>query len=125
LAVARPTILVVEDEPDVGAFVATALEEQFDVVVARDTDEALTAAQRSTPALVLLDLRMPGTRSDGFDFVERYQSAAAHAAAPIIVISALPLDQQRALEPRVAAFLPKPFSLAELTELVGDVLRRR
>jgi DNA-binding response OmpR family regulator len=122
MASPRPTILVVDDEPDLGALLAEALSEEFDVLIASDAAGALATAERTPPALVLLDLRMAGAGLDGFDFVELYQDAVGAAAAPIVVISALPLDQQKVLEPRVAGFLPKPFGIAELIAFVGGVL---
>jgi DNA-binding response OmpR family regulator len=121
---ARPTLLIVEDEPDLRALMTVALGEEFEVLVAADGAEALAAAQQTPPTLVLLDLRMPGDEVDGFVFVDRYQRAAQDTAAPIIVTSALPLDDQAVLEPHVAAFLPKPFAIAALVTLVNETISR-
>ena len=114
----RRIVLAVDDEPDIGALLVHALGDEFAVVVVTDVAAGLAAAELQPPAVIFLDLRMAGQGRDGFDFVDRYQERVGGSAAPIIVSSALPMHEQSRLMDRVAAFLPKPFEIAELTALV-------
>jgi two-component system OmpR family response regulator len=116
--VRRPVVLAVDDEPDIGALLAQALGDEFDVVVSTDVEDGLNAARAQRPVLIVLDLRMAGLGRDGFDFVDLYQEQAGDSAAPIVICSALPENAQSVLTGRVAAFLPKPFEVAALTSLV-------
>jgi DNA-binding response OmpR family regulator len=114
-------ILVVDDEPDFAALIAQALSDEFEVVVALDVPSGLAAVDARRPALILLDLRMPGHAADGFDFLTRYRSRVGEALAPVVITSALPMRDQAVLQDRVAAFLPKPFEIEAMRALVRRV----
>lgn len=112
----RPTILVVDDEPDIVDLLSLALrEEGFGIRVARDGAEALACCREDRPDLILLDLAMPGV--DGPTFIARYRAEAADPA-PIVIVSALEQGESEARRLGVAAFTAKPFNLGELARTV-------
>ena len=79
-------VLVVDDDVEIQALLATGLDEDgIDVHCVGNGEEALRHLQRDTPAAVLLDLRMPVM--DGFEFLERMRESRYHKGLPVIVIT--------------------------------------
>ncbi len=82
----RKKILVVEDEPELAEIYQALLEqEDYDVVVAHNGRDALTVAQKDSPHLILLDLRMPVM--NGVEFLEEYKLKEAHPDVKVVVFS--------------------------------------
>jgi DNA-binding response OmpR family regulator len=120
----RP-ILVVDDDAKIVRLVRTYLERDgFAVVTAADGPAALDAIERHRPALVVLDLMLPGL--DGRAVVRAVRGDDAAAATPILIVSARgsTLDRIAGLEDGADDYLPKPFSPAELVLRVKSILRR-
>lgn len=118
-------VLVADDDANLRASVRMALErEGFPVTEAADGIEARdvlkSAADR--PRLVVLDISMP--RMNGLDLVRELR--AAGDAVPVIFLTSRDeeLDRVLGLELGADDYLPKPFSLRELTARVRAVLRR-
>lgn len=123
----RARILVVDDDPDVVAVQQLNLElAGHDVVVARDGAQAL-ARLRAAGGFdaVLLDIMMPGI--DGWGVLEQVARDDRIDDVPVIVVSAhaTSSDRDRAIAAGAREFLPKPFSLASLVELVEEVVASR
>ena len=119
----RPRILVVDDDPQMLRFVRDALTgASYDPVVTGDAEELPGLVRRHRPALVLLDLLLPGT--DGIALLERVPELAD---VPVIFISAYGRDETivKALDAGAADYIVKPFSPSELTARVRAALRRR
>ena len=117
-------VLVVDDEPDVRALVASALgyaHTDLQVVEAGDGDEALELARRDPPDIVVLDLMMP--LRDGFSVLEELRR---ESAVPVIVLTARGLehDKIRGLELGADDYMVKPFSPRELVARIQAVVRR-
>ena len=116
---------MVDDEPDIVAFVRLALEDEgYSVVTASDGGEALETLRSVQPCLILLDLRMPGM--DGSTFVRTYRERANSdgvAAVPVIVFTAsrVPLEEATALG--AEGVLRKPFEVEALLEAVAHFLK--
>jgi DNA-binding response OmpR family regulator len=111
-------ILVIEDERSIRDLVVEHLQEEGFVTAGVETlEDADAAIAQQRPALVVLDLMLPG--SSGFDFLAKRAHDPSLAAIPVLVISAAP--QSRLLEAKnlgADAFLSKPFDFDALTALV-------
>lgn len=119
----RPLILVVEDDPTVRLSVRLACQKEgFAVVEAASGEEALDAAARRPPALVLLDLMLPGI--SGFDVCRDLRARARDL--PVIMLTARgdEVDKIVGLELGADDYVTKPFSPRELVARVEAVLRR-
>ncbi len=109
----RRVILVVDDDPDIRAALEDILSIcGYDVAVARNGREALQRLRANPIDLVLLDLMMPVMT--GWEFREEQLRDADTAAVPVVVISAV----RSPAPPPASAFLPKPFDLDRLLEVV-------
>ena len=119
----RPTILLVEDDERSRRPLTRLLERAgFAVEPARDGAEALEALGHRVPALVLLDLLLPGL--DGPEFLRRLRADPAHAAIPVVVLSG-DIDGERfdrALHLGVAGVLAKPVDFDSLKSLLSRLL---
>ncbi|MBI3361996.1 MAG: response regulator transcription factor [Chloroflexi bacterium] len=115
-------ILVVDDEPSVTEVVSLYLaREGFRVATASDGPAALEAVARQRPALIVLDLMLPGV--DGLEITRRLR---ADGNLPIILLTARSLETDRILGLELGAddYVVKPFSPQELVARVKAVLRR-
>ncbi|SDF76644.1 response regulator [Desulfovibrio legallii] len=118
-------ILVVEDEADIRELLRFNLErEGFGVLEAADGPQALELARRHIPALVLLDVMLPGI--DGFEVCRRLGAQAETAHIPILMLTARGEEMDRVVGLSLGAddYVVKPFSVRELMLRVRAVLRR-
>ena len=121
---ARPTILVVDDEPDLLEILEFNLEAAgYEVRTARSAAEALEQDPASAD-LLLLDVMMPGM--DGFALARRLRAEPATAALPIVFLTARDseADVVAGLELGGDDYISKPFSIKEVLARVAAVLRR-
>jgi len=117
------TILVIEDDSDIGQMLALNLRAEGFVVNVETSGEAgLAWLARERPVLLLLDLMLPGM--DGLNVCREVRRL--HDYLPIIILSAKSTETHRVLGLELGAddYLTKPFSLAELVARVHAVLRR-
>ncbi len=120
---ANHRILVVDDEPNIADVLSMALRfEGFEVETAASGAEALTAAARFRPELIVLDVMLPDL--DGFEVARRL--GADRARVPIVFLSARDAteDKVRGLTVGGDDYVTKPFSLEELVARVRSILRR-
>ena len=116
------TILVVDDEPAIAQVVRDYLEHAgFAVLAASDGPAAVRLARTRVPALIVLDLGLPGL--DGLDVIRAVRS---DGTMPIIVLTARGDEADRVVGLELGAddYLTKPFSPRELVARVRAVLRR-
>jgi PAS domain S-box-containing protein len=113
------SVLVIDDDPDVREFIASALEEQgYRVEEAADGREGLTKLERAAPDLVVLDFIMPGL--SGADVAKRIR--AQRAGQPILFVSGYSeTEAVRAAAPG-APLLAKPFRAETLHRAVRGAL---
>ena len=110
-------VLVVDDDEGILEFLTMALEGEGYSVLTAVNGAALQLAHDHQPAVVLLDLMMPGM--DGIEVSQRLRADPATAHIPIIAMSAQ--DRLQAAEPSMSADdrLPKPFDLNRLFATVA------
>jgi two-component system, OmpR family, alkaline phosphatase synthesis response regulator PhoP len=121
----KRTILVVEDEKDIRELVRFHLEQEgYAVREAESGEAALDVARSERPALLVLDLMLPGI--DGLEVCRRLRTAEATRAVPVIVLTAKTAEVDRVLGLELGAddYVTKPFSPRELVARVRAVLRR-
>ena len=120
-------ILVVEDDPTIRCILEMALKgaEYAHVVSATRGDEGLEQARRLRPALVLLDIMLPGL--DGFTVCRRIREEPELAETRIIMLTALGEEHDivRGLELGADDYVTKPFSRDVLLARIRAVLRRQ
>jgi DNA-binding response OmpR family regulator len=117
-----PSILVVEDEESVQKLLTYPLErEGFEVVQARDGEEALDRFREGSFDLVVLDLALP--KLDGLEVCKRLRAAST---VPIIMLTARDdeVDKVLGLELGADDYITKPFSIREFRSRVRALLRR-
>ncbi len=118
-ALPAPVILLAEDEGNNIYTLSTYLVAKgYQVVVARNGAEALARAHDSAPALILMDIQMPGM--DGLEAIRRIRADTTLAAIPIIALTALamPGDCERCLAAGANEYLSKPVSLKGLVNAI-------
>lgn len=116
------TILVVDDKQNIRTLVREVLEaEGFAVALAENGVQALQAARREKPALILLDVMMP--EMNGYEFIRIYRK---EFDTPIILLTAKleEIDKVIGLELGADDYITKPFGMKELVARVNAVLRR-
>ena len=110
---APPTILVVDDSPDVRDILRLFLEDEgFRVLLARDGREALRKATMGV-TVIILDVHMPGL--DGLDICKMLQESPCTKEIPVLILSALgPQIAARAHHSGAYDWLSKPVRLGDL-----------
>ncbi len=125
VATAQQTaILIIEDEPNIASFAKLYLEAAgFSVTVSHRGDEGLAVAQRENPALIVLDLMLPGL--DGYEITKRLRATGSTSPA-IVMLTARDdaVDTVVGLELGADDYMTKPFNPRELVARVRAVLRR-
>ena len=125
-AMAKSTVLLVEDEDQLRRVMRDLLEaEGYIVCEARDGSEALEEMDRHNPDIVLLDLNLPNV--DGFTVLTQVRSHTHTAELPILVVSARGDEDNevRALRLGATDFISKPFRPRALAARIEIALQRR
>src|SRR5438128_959961 len=119
-------VLVVEDEGATQELMRAVVEDLLGgrARICSDGEQCLQLARERTPALVLLDLMLPGL--SGWEVARRLRQDPRTASVPIIAVSALARSQEReaALHAGCDAYLAKPFTPDELARLVAITLHQ-
>jgi CheY-like chemotaxis protein len=117
----KPIILIVDDERPYVDLLGELLEKHgLEAHTAYDAGDALFRMRATKPDLILMDLKMP--QIDGLSLIDRLRSNQEWHKIPIVVVSARTgrEDQQAALEAGANKFLTKPFSSADLLEVLAE-----
>lgn len=115
----KKLILVADDDQHILDLLSYNLEQSgYAVVTASDGEKAMGAARRHNPSLIILDMLMPGL--GGEEVCRRLKAVPATAGIPVIILSAISDDADRALALKngADAYFTKPFSVRDLLERV-------
>ena len=120
-----PSLLIVEDNADVAAYISSLLEAKYTISRAADGREGLAMARELMPDLIVTDLMMPHT--DGLELCRQIRADQLTNHIPIIVITAKATDDDRlhGIEAGADAYLYKPFRAEELIALTSNLLHQR
>lgn len=118
-------LLLADDEEDILMLVAATLGggDMYNLVLARDGEEALRLARKEKPELVFLDVMMP--KMNGFEVCRQLKSDPATAQIKVILLTAMSqeADRKRGAEVGADHYFTKPFSptaiLMKVEELLG------
>ncbi len=120
-----PTILLIDDEPVIQKLVTADLVSRgYDVVVAKDGEQALASASQELPDLVLLDVKIP--KICGWDILAAIKAnqELRHTQVLIMTGAILPGDEEKARNMGALGCLAKPFTprelLAEIKKALGE-----
>jgi DNA-binding response OmpR family regulator len=121
-----PTILVIEDDPQIVEAIekTVTLDASFRTESVAKPSEAVAAAVRIKPDLILLDIRLPG--GDGRHILRDLKKNAATNPIPVIFLTGMGSEGDRVLGLELGAddYVVKPFSAMELLARIRAVLRR-
>ena len=121
--VSDPLVLVADDDEDILLLVTTRLRRDgFDIISARSGDEALALVRERLPALAVLDIGMPGL--DGVQVLERIRADDDLRAMLVVLLTAKAQesDVRRGFDAGADAYVKKPFSPADLSARVRELL---
>jgi two-component system, OmpR family, phosphate regulon response regulator PhoB len=116
-------VLVADDEPSIRLLLHATIEsDDYKVVEACDGDEAWTLIQQHKPALVLLDVQMPGI--PGLEILRSIKSDPSLTATRVILLTAraLSTDVEAGMKAGADFYLTKPFSPTDLLARVDEAL---
>jgi CheY-like chemotaxis protein len=123
----RAQVLVVDDDPKTRDMLRRTLQKAgWTVAEAANGCEAIETLERSKPALILLDLMMPGM--DGFEVLERLQADETWREVPVIIVTAKDLTREDIvrLNGRVAKVLQKgAYQRRDLVRAIHAMIARR
>ena len=116
-------ILVADDDDDILLLVATRLRRDgYEIIEARDGDEALVLLREHVPTLAVLDIGMPGL--DGLEVLQAIRASDELAGIRVLLLTAKAQEQdvRRGYAAGADAYMKKPFSPAALSQAIRDLL---
>ena len=110
----RPRIMIVDDDPDLGDLIETALEETYESIAVLSGCEALERAPEYEPDMFIVDIMMP--IMSGWELIANLRSNARWGAKPIVVLTAKDAreDMKKGYELGANVYLTKPVSIERL-----------
>src|SRR5919112_5297339 len=119
----RMRLLVVEDEPKMAALIKRGLERRGDVVdMIHSGEDALWMARAHEYDVIVLDVMLPGI--DGFQTCHRLREAGVRTAILMLTARGAVEDRVAGLDGGADDYVPKPFSLMELSARLRAIARR-
>lgn len=119
-------ILVAEDNPTNMKLITVALKKQgYTLLQAADGEEALEAAVRNAPDLIIMDMQLP--KISGWEVTRKLRQMPDFGNVPIIAVTAYAMkgDKERAIEAGCNAYLPKPIDINQLRSVVAEMLLKQ
>lgn len=119
----KQTVLVVDDDPEIVTMVSLRLKKRgYEVVTANDGNEALEVARRARPALIVLDVMMPGR--NGWEVARALKHDPVTEKVKIVMLTAIGAGVNEITSPLYGAdaYIDKPFDFAHLEKTVADLI---
>ena len=119
----KKKILIADDEASIRLLVRSILSNNYTVIEAADGQEAVEAAQKQKPALILMDILMP--KKDGLQACYEIKTNSATKAIPVVMLTAIDQELDRKLSADMGAdqYITKPFSPQELLDTIDRLLK--
>ncbi|MEM9326774.1 MAG: response regulator, partial [Bacteroidota bacterium] len=120
-----PTILVVEDNPDMREFIAQALQSNFNILKAEDGEKGYQMANDQDPDLIVSDVMMP--KMNGTDMCQQLKTDTKTSHIPVILLTAKAdrSSKLQGLEIGADDYLAKPFDDEELRLIIRNRIAQR
>ena len=120
-----PTLLIVEDNPDVMEYLITCVESEYQLLFAKDGQEGIEKALESVPDIIISDVMMP--KVDGFELCNTLKTDVRTSHIPIVLLTAKADIESRitGLQFGADAYLSKPFDKRELEVQLKNLLNLR
>ena len=121
----QPTVLIVDDNADIRAYLRHILQQHYQVNEASDGQQGLALANEIVPDLIVSDVMMP--IMNGLEFCQRVKSSLATSHIPVILLTARALSQHQieGYESGADAYITKPFSADLLLARISNLLKSR
>lgn len=118
-------ILIVDDDDEIREFIRQELEVQYRTICCSNGVQAQEQAMAQMPDLIISDVMMP--ELDGFELLKRLKSNSNTSHIPIILLTSKTEfeNKMEALDRGADAFLPKPFNIEELLQVVENLIKTR
>lgn len=120
---AKTTVLVVDDDPEIVTLVSVRLAKRgYRIVTATDGNEALEQARRERPALIVLDVMMPG--KNGWEVARALKHDPVTEHMKIVMLTAIGEQVNSITSPLYGAdaFIDKPFDFTVLEKTVAELV---
>jgi len=118
----KKVVMIVDDEKQIVDLIKLTLGDVYEFMEALTGEEALEKIAKKKPALILLDIMMPGM--DGYEVAKRVRADPANSEVVIAMVSAKKEDHDilTGIDMGAIAFITKPFKPYELQEKVEELL---
>ena len=119
------TILIVDDNADIRAYLRTILQDRYQVNEAADGQQGLALANEIVPDLIVSDVMMPVM--NGLEFCHRVKEGTATSHIPVILLTARALSKHQieGYESGADAYITKPFAAEVLLARIDNLLKSR
>ena len=116
------TVLVIDDNPDIRSYIHQLLQQEYEVIEAKDGAEGIRKAMKYVPDVIISDIMMPGM--DGIECCRRLKGELQTCHIPIILLTACSLDEQRieGFDNGADSYISKPFNSQVLTARVRNLI---
>ena len=121
----QPTVLVVDDNADIRAYLHSILQSRYRIIEAADGEQGLKVAREEVPDLILSDVMMPVM--NGLDFCRQVKADFVTSHIPVILVTARAMNQHQVegYESGADAYITKPFVADVLLARVDNLLKSR
>lgn len=121
----KETVLIAEDNSDVLFYIGSQFGKKYNLLFAKDGEEAFEKAENFIPDLIITDIRMPVM--DGYELCRKIRASELVNHIPVIILTAKGNEEDRikGIEAGAEAYLTKPFNSEELNVLAVKLLEIR